>query len=73
MAVSGLLVLAGCMVLLGVLLKVKGLQDSANVAQILSIVLAVPALVTFLWRQGTTVTAPTADQIRQARETALLH
>jgi hypothetical protein len=68
-AVSGLLVLAGCMVLLGVLLKVKGLQDSANVAQILSIVLAVPALVTFLWRQGTTVTAPTADQIRQARET----
>src|SRR5947209_19166075 len=65
---GGLLVLAGCVLLLGVLLKVKGVQDAASVAGILSMLLALPALAIPLvlwWRRGTLAIAPTADQVSQ--------
>jgi len=69
---GGGLVLAGCVLLLGVLLKVKGLQEAARVAGVLSVVLALPALAIPLvlwWRRGSVATAPSADQVSQARET----
>lgn len=72
MAGGGLLVLAGCVLLLGALLKVEGLQDAASVAGVLSVVLVLPALAIPLvlwWRRGTLATVPTAEQVSQARDT----
>jgi hypothetical protein len=69
--VVGLLVLAGCVMLVGVL-TVAGSQDAGRVAQFLSIVSAVPALAIPLvvWcRRGMVVTTPTAGQLDEARET----
>jgi len=69
---SGLLALAGCVLLLGVLLAEKGVRDAAAVAGLLSAVLALSAPVFPLfrwWRRGTTVPVLTADHVSQARET----
>ncbi|MGH4026617.1 MAG: NACHT domain-containing protein [Pseudonocardiaceae bacterium] len=54
------------------LLTVAGSQDAGYVAQFLGIVFAVPALAIPLvawWRRGTAVTAPTAGQLDNARQT----
>jgi hypothetical protein len=70
--VFGLLSLAGCVALVGVL-TMRGSQDDAGrVAQFLGIVLAIPALAIPLvvwWRRETATTAPTASQLDEARET----
>lgn len=71
-AVVGLLVLAGCVVLVAVLTVVGTQEDTARVAQVLGIVLAVPALAISLiaWlRRETAATAPTAGQLNDARDT----
>jgi hypothetical protein len=57
--------------LLVVLLKVKDLQDAANIAGVLSMVLALPPLAISLvlwWRRRTVATAPSAGQVSQARK-----
>jgi hypothetical protein len=71
-AVIGLLLLAGCALLMGIL-TVRGSQDdAARVARFLGVVLAIPALAIPLvvwWRRGAVATAPTAEQLSQARDT----
>lgn len=68
----GLLFLAGCVVLVGVL-TVRGPPDNAaHVAQFLGIVFAVPALAISLlawWRRETGAVVPTTGQFDEARET----
>ncbi|MGH3916227.1 MAG: NACHT domain-containing protein, partial [Pseudonocardiaceae bacterium] len=70
--VLGLLFLANCVVLVGVL-TVQGSEDATGrVVQFLGTVLAVTALAVPLvdwWRRGVMATVPTADQLDQARET----
>jgi hypothetical protein len=68
----GLLFLAGCVVLVGIVTVRGSQEDAARVAQFLGVVLAIPALVVSLvvwWRRGAVITALTASQLDEARET----
>jgi hypothetical protein len=71
-AVLGLLFLTGCVVLMAAF-TVTGEQDKATrFAALVGIVLATSAPAVSLvmwWLRGTVVTAPTADQLGEARET----
>ncbi|MGH3939009.1 MAG: hypothetical protein ACRDTG_10315 [Pseudonocardiaceae bacterium] len=60
-ATGGLLVLAGCVFFLAVRLRVHGLQDAANVAALVTVVLGLPALAIPLARRLQGEPAPTAD------------
>ncbi len=71
-AVFGLLILVGCVVLMGVLTVTGSQDDAARVAQFLGVVLAVPALAIPLlawWRRATVTPEPTTGQLGEARET----
>jgi hypothetical protein len=68
-AIVGLLVLTACVVVLVLTLREAGLQDAANAAAVLAVVLALPALAIPLVRRLRAETAPTADQVSRAGET----
>ncbi|MCA1704327.1 MAG: hypothetical protein LC808_14130, partial [Actinobacteria bacterium] len=68
-AVFGLLALVGCVVILVVRLQEKGLQDAANTAALVAVVLALPTLMIPLARRLRRELAPTAGQVSQARDT----
>lgn len=72
LAWAGLLGLAGCLAVVGVaLLGTGGLQTSANVAQLVSVVLAVPAVVVPLllwWRRTVDPVAVTPEAVAAAKD-----
>lgn len=68
---AGLLALAGCVFVVGVVLRVKDLQTAANVAQLVSVVLAVPALARPLmswWRCAATPVVVGSESMAQAKD-----
>lgn len=64
----GLLVLGGCGVVLAVLLRVEGSDAAARVAEVMGVVLGLPALAIALRRWAYRGREATADQVGQARE-----
>jgi hypothetical protein len=68
---SGLLGLAACLAVVGTTLLGSGLQTSANVAQLVSVVLAVPTLAVPLvlwWRRDAVPAAATPDAVEMTKE-----
>lgn len=67
-----LLVLAGCLVAVAVALRQGGQTTAANVAQVISVVLGIPALVVSLWqwRRKTTTPVVLPEQVSEAKAAA---
>jgi hypothetical protein len=69
---AGLLVVAGLLVWMFVVWRAKGLQTSANVAQLVGVLLAVPAVVVALvlwwWRHRGPAPVTDAETVAAAKE-----